>query len=144
MHTHIKNIFFAITVFVSVFWVSAAPAKAATTQAVGCYGASCRGKDPEVMGCGADARTLASVSAPGLYRVDLRYSTRCNARWSRTTLTHAPDWETFAVAYVGSGSVTSRRGSSRTVWSAMWSGVIKACGGYETLDGRYVRCTAAR
>ena len=34
-----------------------------TTQAAGCYGASCGGKDPEIMGCAAGARTLATAYA---------------------------------------------------------------------------------
>ncbi|MEW1839199.1 DUF2690 domain-containing protein [Nonomuraea angiospora] len=61
---------------------SAAPAVAA----VGCTNSGCNNKDPNAMGCGADATTLDSASNQGV-TVDLRYSRTCNAAWARVRAT---------------------------------------------------------
>lgn len=62
------------------------------TMSVGCYGDTCSGKDPQAMGCSADARTLASYRrVPDAYSdddwlVELRYSHNCQAQWTRGTV----------------------------------------------------------
>lgn len=144
MNQFIQRCAGALAAFVMLAGMTAAPVMAAAPDAPGCVGAGCRGRDPQAMGCAADARTLASAYAGNLYRVDLRYSPRCNARWSRTTLLQPTDWETAAFAYVGSGASTNRTGFGQSIWSAMWSGAIRACGGYNALNTTSTRCTATR
>ncbi len=83
----------------------------------GCKAATCNGKDPQAMGCAADAKTLTARSAYGI-RVELRYSKGCKARWARTTIVG----DTFNVspfAYLGTGNITYRITNSRSVWSYM-------------------------
>jgi hypothetical protein len=59
--------------------VSATPASAA-----GCRAGSCTGKDPQVQRCAADAQTIDEFTV-GRARVELRYSPRCHAAWTRVT-----------------------------------------------------------
>lgn len=141
----VKHFLCVCAAFVAAVAMAAAPVKASSVNAVGCYGAGCRGKDPQAMGCNADAVTLASASAPGQYRVDLRYSRRCNARWARTTFSGWLGYEAVGFAYLGSGSATKHDDFGQVVWSRMWTGPIRACGGFSTI-GDYVsqRCTVAR
>jgi len=55
-----------------------------------CVGYACDNQSPVYQGCGSDARTLSQpISADSLY-VDLRYSPRCAARWSRTWYNATP------------------------------------------------------
>ncbi|MFE0252296.1 DUF2690 domain-containing protein [Streptomyces sp. NPDC059010] len=49
---------------------------------VGCRKEACEGKDPQLMGCGQDARTAASVWLAGTL-IELRYSSRCQTAWGR-------------------------------------------------------------
>jgi hypothetical protein len=62
------------------------------TVAARCKGRSCTGKNPQVMGCGRDARTIATRwPAGGGPRVELRYSKRCRAAWARLS-SKTPSW----------------------------------------------------
>ncbi|NHD16346.1 DUF2690 domain-containing protein [Actinopolyspora sp. BKK1] len=62
--------------------------------AVGCYGPSCTGENPEAMGCGADARTLEQVYINGT-AFEIRYSPACDASWGRIgKLGMANRWQT--------------------------------------------------
>ncbi len=47
-----------------------------------CVWAACNGRDPGAAGCGAGARTLERF-ADGPFLVELRYSPRCHAAWTR-------------------------------------------------------------
>ncbi|MFD7066191.1 helix-turn-helix domain-containing protein [Streptomyces sp. NPDC059913] len=63
---------------------------AATEQAVrnpGCRGGSCEGRNPVAMGCGGAGMvtTLASHTATGGRRLELRHAALCRAVWVRTT-----------------------------------------------------------
>ncbi|MER5746063.1 helix-turn-helix domain-containing protein [Streptomyces sp. NPDC002225] len=63
---------------------------AATEQAVrnpGCRGGSCEGRNPVAMGCGGAGMvtTLASHTADGGRRLELRHAALCRAVWVRTT-----------------------------------------------------------
>jgi len=59
--------------------------------AVGCTGAQCNGKNPDVQACGEDARTVDSflvypeTTANRDTLVELRHSPACRARWLRVT-----------------------------------------------------------
>lgn len=53
---------------------------------VECRGASCEGKDPEVMGCGGDLVTTVRTGTVGATTVEVRYSETCAAAWGRVTL----------------------------------------------------------
>jgi hypothetical protein len=103
----------------------------------GCTGMSCRGRDPQAMGCSRDARTLATAYAHRNFRVELRYSPTCNARWARTTYLdkyyEAP--VSFGIyAQLGSGQVTRVMRFAPVVWSRMWTGPIRACRAITTLS----------
>ncbi|WP_182546454.1 DUF2690 domain-containing protein [Halosaccharopolyspora lacisalsi] len=51
-------------------------------QAAGCYDGTCTGKDPEAMGCAADAVTVDRlVNESAIF--ELRYSAACHANWGR-------------------------------------------------------------
>lgn len=52
-------------------------------SAAGCYGPSCRGYDPEAMGCSADGRTIHSYRSEYGSLFELRYSSSCGAAWVR-------------------------------------------------------------
>lgn len=67
-----------------------------------CFGATCRGKDPQVFGCATDARTLASKRNAEI-KVELRYSRKCNARWSRVTAINPS--RNLLSAWLGAGMV---------------------------------------
>lgn len=68
---------------------TATPAAAA----VGCTGTGCTGKNPATMGCATDARTVASVNAPGGGGfAELRFSPACNAAWARQPADSDPGW----------------------------------------------------
>lgn len=60
-----------------------------TAQAAGCFQGTCNGKDPDAQGC--TGSNLASVQflSPNA-RVDLRYSSVCDANWAR--LVYSGPW----------------------------------------------------
>jgi hypothetical protein len=51
--------------------------------AASCYGSTCKGLNPQTMGCGADAKTGPAIAING-GRAENRYSQTCNAEWERT------------------------------------------------------------
>lgn len=114
----------------------------ATQAKAGCYGASCRGRDPQAMGCARDAVTLASRMRFG-FQVELRYSHACNAKWARTmNLDNAHANAVFAL--VGTGKTTLRSKNGFQVWSLMGTGTLPACGGGNYGVPAYLVCTVAR
>lgn len=127
---------FAVCVSLAAFLAAPSPAQAR----VGCWGAGCRGKDPQAMGCNRDAITIASVIERGA-RVELRYSRACNAKWSRFTV--PSDWLARGTpyAFMGVGNRTLQQWHARQIWSRMWSGPIRACGGMFTRAGGTEFCT---
>ncbi len=104
----------------------------------GCYGTGCRNKDPQVMGCHADAVTLAIIPHPGTASAgyqqftELRYSTACNARWSRVTSRLATSDINYTGAWVAGHWITTHKtvfgAGGGLVWSRMWNGWVSACG----------------
>jgi uncharacterized membrane protein len=80
--------------------VAALPAQAGSTSGAAatavaakpkCYGSTCNGKDPQTMGCAADATSLEDVIGgsdpnwPKSDRIELRWSPKCQAVWTRQT-----------------------------------------------------------
>jgi hypothetical protein len=89
-----KNLVTALTAvtLAATGMVAGAVAAAADTTATGCYASGCYGKDPQAMGCGADAVTGASVVMPDGALVELRWSYACQAAWARITGARADEW----------------------------------------------------
>ena len=75
-------------------------------------------------------------------QVELRFSHRCNARWARSTQLGG-DFPADVFAALGSGFVTRQTEIGR-VWSLMWTGPIRACGGLVPLQSGFRACTVAR
>jgi hypothetical protein len=129
----------------------AAPAEQGEVTAfAGCSGSGCNYKDPNAMGCSADAVTRMSAnildySGKIIGRVELRYSAACNAKWSR-----AYNYISFSTsAWMSDGSTSSPTvisgtmygsGSSNQVYGNMYSGYSKACG---QVAGYPPACTGA-
>jgi hypothetical protein len=126
----------AIITVLTIIPVSAAtPDVTALSHWHGCFGTTCRGRDPQLMGCAADAVTLALLPHPGTAsagsyeNVELRYSAACNARWARVTSRLSPADILFTTAFIaGHPSTRVTRHGTRVVWSRMWSGSVRACG----------------
>lgn len=72
-----------LTIAVTALMVAASLFVApSTASAAGCYRGTCNGKDPDAQGCTGstmDSRNFLSPEA----RVDLRYSSVCDANWAR-------------------------------------------------------------
>jgi len=51
--------------------------------AASCYGSSCHGYNPQTMGCSSDAVTVIAGDYSGAL-VEGRWSSTCNAEWTRT------------------------------------------------------------
>ncbi|MER5466739.1 DUF2690 domain-containing protein [Streptomyces sp. NPDC002668] len=115
--------------------LTAGPANAAS-----CYGSSCKGRNPQTAGCGADAVTLHSVTTPYGIRVELRWSETCGAAWGR--ILNA--WPGDLVIVEGSGYVTYQATvkTGHDAFTAMvddrYPRTARACGGANTRD---LRCT---
>lgn len=93
---------------------SGAVAGGAGTQA-GCYGDYCSGKDPEAMGCSADAYTVTSAWT-GSFTVELRWSPSCKTNWARIGAGYGGSlWVVQTTGYKQSSSGSN--GSFR--WTAM-------------------------
>ena len=109
-------------------------------SAAGCSGSACNAKSPVAMGCAADAVTVnnvvdedhASGGTFGRQVVELRYSRRCNASWSRVTaLAGGTAHVTSSVAYMGGYKTSTQRTRSGagSVFSKMRAGsAINSCG----------------
>jgi len=111
---------------------------ALSASSVGCHGTGCRGKDPQAMGCWRDARTLAVRPIPGTAGagfneyVELRYSPRCGAKWARTLSRVAPQTirtGAYVYGHFAATKVTKYGLGASRVWSKMWTGTVRACGG---------------
>ncbi len=99
-----------------------------------CRGAACNGRDPRAMGCAADAVTTAISPNPGTAAagwqevVELRFSRRCQTRWSRVTSRLAAAAVKSNTAYLsGHPSTRVTKGAVAVVWSRMWT-AGSACG----------------
>jgi hypothetical protein len=137
------------------------------TMSVGCYGDTCSGKDPQAMGCLADARTLASYRrVPDAYSdddwlVELRYSHNCQAQWTRGTVYYMSTYfgldRCTTLGATSCGRLYTKYAMADytggagwwpvTVWTPMLSryrGHAPSCGlvVYRWTDQRVWRCTA--
>lgn len=101
-----------------------------------CRGASCRGKNPQAMGCSRDAITLDITPKPGTagagynQYTELRYSPRCNAYWSRVRSRLQGGDILFTRAAIQGHTKQTRvvnNGGKRAI-SRMWTGPAVACG----------------
>ena len=137
LHNKLRHLIVAVAVAATA--LLAAPQ---LTQAkAGCYGAGCRGRDPQAMGCSRDAVTLASKYRFG-FQVELRYSRACNAKWARTmNINNATASAVFAL--LGTGRNTLRSTNGYQIWSFMWTGTLSACGGGNYGNPAYLVCTSA-
>lgn len=103
-------------------------AAASSAQAVSCYGDYCSGRDPVSSGCGADARTVASVDITGA-RLELRWSNRCKTNWARY-VQYPRGWYfgnvPLELRAVQTGGYTQRRayGNEGTGTGTTWSPMI--------------------
>lgn len=100
--------------------LSSAPASAAT-----CYGYTCEGADPNNAGCSADAYTVAagSFTSPSGRYIELRYSPRCGAAWTRwgvgyTTTTHMTIYSNSKTTGVNL-NLESGQGAGMSGWTLM-------------------------
>lgn len=87
MKSRLSGLMAAALVVPAALWATMSPA-----AAVGCTYNGCDGKDPQVQGCYADARTPSGANFILNYYVDgdpyyveLRHSDACHARWVRIT-----------------------------------------------------------
>jgi hypothetical protein len=126
--------------------------------AAGCFGSGCNGLDPQGQGCSPGAATLDEFTRAGT-RVELRYSSACNAAWVRFTeppgyllgnYGNCPDFVKL-VASNGQG-VTLRaymecipypQDYTITGWTAMngFGDWVSACGSFHANDN-FDYCTA--
>jgi hypothetical protein len=85
--------------------------------AVGCYASTCKGKDPQSMGCSTDAITGAQATSPDGRIVQLRYSPACGAAWGRLQKAYVGDWVDVS-SNTGKGDYSTFVDGSHT-WTAM-------------------------
>lgn len=136
-------------VLVSTLTLLAPAESSATTSsqqrvAAGCYNAGCTGKNPEAMGCGADARTLEQLHIEGTV-FEIRYSAACDAHWARISEQGAmveaqvnldgnpphPDYPSYTFsAYFLPVSWSDAEFGFEKSWTAMGAGLdaTRACG----------------
>jgi hypothetical protein len=109
--------------------------------AAGCYGIGCKSRDPQLMGCWRDAKTvglspqLSTANAGWQEIVELRYSKICGTQWSRVTSRLSAKDISYTNAYVFDNPIMTRVTRygiyAQTVWSKMWPGLAdigQACG----------------
>jgi transcriptional regulator with XRE-family HTH domain len=112
-----------------------------------CQGASCEGRSPMHMGCGAGPVTLASYRTATGARMELRYNDRCRAGWARMWGTRVGDrLEVTAGDGTRSAEVMDDLDAEAYVYTAMTEArpgaVLRACfrpakdGRSECFDGR--------
>lgn len=109
---------------------AAAPASAAT-----CKGSSCEGKDPNSYGCSDDAKNLDEFTLNG-HRVELRWSKKCDATWTRVSGDdNGPADKVWVRSYHWVGVPPDHREfrksyltyvSTSTVWTKMVNGAYDA------------------
>ncbi|WP_354643777.1 DUF2690 domain-containing protein [Kitasatospora camelliae] len=92
--------------------VGVSPAHAA----VGCYGSGCNGKDPQALGCYADAYTGSQVTTDDGRLLQLRYSPACGAAWGRLLQSYVGD---YVAVTSSTGLSYSAYVSSSKTWTAM-------------------------
>lgn len=110
--------------------LSTSPAYAAT----GCYGSTCKGKDPQSMGCATDAFTGAQKTSPDGRIVQLRYSPACGAAWGRLQSAYVGDW-VDVTSNNGTGSYSTYVDSSHT-----WTAMVQDNNGYTAYAGYSSSC----
>ena len=119
------------------------PAQLATAAApdATCLGAGCNGLDPITTGCDRDAVTKQGTYTREL-KVEIRYSKRCSATWSRVTNLVRRS-RPITEAYVSVGDITFVSRRAAVVWSKMATGVLEACGRVtlNEVDEPYPLCT---
>jgi hypothetical protein len=130
-------------------------ALASPAFAAGCHGSGCNGRDPVTMGCAGDAVTVnhvvfqdnASGGTFGRQVVQLRFSHRCNASWSRVIATAGGTAHvTSSSAYMGGfkSSTIRTRSTAGTVYSKMRAGsAVNACGRTSFNNGAVVKVQCA-
>lgn len=122
----IFTVLLGTAVMLGLVAAAAAPAQAAAS----CRGGSCTGKDPAAMGCAAGAKTVREFTNVSL-RVELRYSSRCRALWTRWTVKssgmHFGDY-VFIRRYSGGGRITEYRATT---------GINKGNQGWTKMIGRH-------
>ncbi len=140
----------AMVVALATFLMPASPASAVICctggggGSIGCYAASCDGKDPQQMGCGADARTLAYLTpAGGGIAVELRVSNACWAAWARNDSGSYQQAYGVYGAYTSSGPDVIWEPTNSTAWSPMisFNFWVRACA-EEYATGGKMDCTA--
>lgn len=73
------------------------PPQPASADPPSCYGASCTDLDPSETDCVNDAVTIWSVDAATYGHLEMRYSARCHANWTRFT-----EWKPFGTNFFDS------------------------------------------
>jgi hypothetical protein len=106
--------------------------------AAGCYGIRCQGRDPQLMGCWRDARTIGISPLPGTAAagwnevVELRYSRACAAQWSRVRSRFTSGISYTTAYHLANPTLTRVTVYGGTyVWSKMYAAVYDiggACG----------------
>jgi hypothetical protein len=120
--------------------VLAAPASAAS-----CYGASCRGIDPNTSSCVGDATTIKwgdyQAESYASFRIEVRYSRSCNAAWGRLIVYSGNNVGFALTAWnPNTPSVGAVSHSGNTTWTAMIDGSLLDCAGSQFyVNGRWVR-----
>jgi hypothetical protein len=109
-----------------LFVVPATPA-----MAVGCYGTGCAGRDPNTMGCGADAYSPVTTVVGNVF-VELRHSWACGASWTRIQNANAKD-KAYIKNSIGSSYTTTVGSGQSAVWTLMVANMnanywAQACG----------------
>ncbi|MFD8736430.1 XRE family transcriptional regulator [Streptomyces sp. NPDC059618] len=115
---------------------SKAPAASASARpdlpaGVKCAGASCAGKDPELMGCGGRLATTATSVTLGTALVEVRYSETCGVAWARLGRARAGDRVELSTSSEGKGTLTAVVGTDPYTYTPMVAvkdpGSVKAC-----------------
>ncbi|GIJ81060.1 hypothetical protein Xph01_54920 [Micromonospora phaseoli] len=86
--------------------------------------ASCNGKDPQAMGCSSGATTTASGRAKNGVWVELRYSSGCQAYWTRYTNT--PGSTGDARIWNGAGTVFYKKTLAAYAGETGWTPMMAA------------------
>jgi hypothetical protein len=99
-----------------------------------CFGDTCLGKDPMVFNCANDAKTLESKIIPLAKKssVELRFSKKCNAIWSRVINRNSRymPYTTAGINYPGGGRQSTSSKYRLTTWTNMLpvrDGQAQAC-----------------
>ncbi|WTE97711.1 YjfA family protein [Streptomyces sp. NBC_01614] len=86
----------AVALAVGMVWLKGgevSPGEATTVSVPppGCRGQACEGGDPQSMACGRDARTPAGWRTRAGAGLEIRFSARCDAAWTRIWQTRVGD-----------------------------------------------------